>query len=848
MIKEIHLIHHSHTDIGYTHPQPVIFELHRRFIDQALDLADLRSEGDALSMFKWTCEVTGTTKIWWDRASNESRDRFLAAVKRGHIELAAMQWHFTPLADVRMLIKSLENVTFFRDLGVPIRSAMNTDVNGVPWGLIEILLDHDIDGFSMSANSHFGGPVTPRPGAFRWASPSGREITVWNGFQYWHVANGLMKLPSSIAEATVAVAQVLQEAEDRGYPHEFLPIQITCPSHPDNAGPDPRLTHFVREWNETGNAVKLKTALLSEEFDLLRLEDLPSMSGDWTDYWNFGAGSSARETVAFFGGLADVRAAHSLTAWTASESLSAEENLDSASQALALFAEHTWGADCSVSSPEANETYLQWSKKSGYAYEGVAHARIALNDGLHALAERAGGDDETLLLYNSLSVPVKTAMKLPNQDLGWALIPAMPHRLRLDSALANLPETSKQWCQVEIPPLGYRAYSVSQLPRAESAGLLAGEFSIASDRVRIEFLEGGGVRSLQSDGVEVVGTDQDYVFGVPVLERPESGVRSEIMKLDFSQFEPADGWNPSWKRVEFRGVLVESGSLDEDGAVSHWQEFLMDNGDSVIVTYRLFAGDSTVDVEVVLSSAGDSTPYSLGLPFVSSLDGLSSWHFDTAGAVVAFDHEQLPNACRHYVTSQHFVRHQGQTRGLTIASQNLALWRFGALPMNYSANLDLSKMRPVTMAWLSNNYWEVNFLANQKGETRYRMRLIPHTAEKVEDSVMRALPYSVEPALFAYRELGKLKQESESLLTFSGSNCKLESMTRHGNDLLLVVQNLSSSESVLSLGPGLLKWERSSFARLDGAALGEPTDNNTFKIGSRGLVAIRLFNCSERET
>ena len=40
MIREILFVHHTHTDIGYTHPQPVVFELHRRFIDEALDIAD----------------------------------------------------------------------------------------------------------------------------------------------------------------------------------------------------------------------------------------------------------------------------------------------------------------------------------------------------------------------------------------------------------------------------------------------------------------------------------------------------------------------------------------------------------------------------------------------------------------------------------------------------------------------------------------------------------------------------------------------------------------------------------------------------------------------------------------
>jgi hypothetical protein len=40
MIREILLLHHTHTDIGYAHDQPIVWELNRQFIDEELDEID----------------------------------------------------------------------------------------------------------------------------------------------------------------------------------------------------------------------------------------------------------------------------------------------------------------------------------------------------------------------------------------------------------------------------------------------------------------------------------------------------------------------------------------------------------------------------------------------------------------------------------------------------------------------------------------------------------------------------------------------------------------------------------------------------------------------------------------
>jgi hypothetical protein len=168
---------------------------------------------------------------------------------------------------------------------------MNCDINGQNWTLADLLLDAGIEGFSMAINHHFGGPPHPRPNVFLWQTPSGRTLPAHNGWQY-SKANEFGLANESDDVFLEWLPQIETYLTEINYPLPFIILEGFHP-YGDNGSAWGAFAEFACRWNESDAEDHHRhSSMFWERQESSRICNHPRR---WTDYWNFGCISSARE-------------------------------------------------------------------------------------------------------------------------------------------------------------------------------------------------------------------------------------------------------------------------------------------------------------------------------------------------------------------------------------------------------------------------------------------------------------------------------------------------------------------------------------------------------------------------
>ncbi|HHI68465.1 MAG TPA: hypothetical protein ENJ97_03975, partial [Planctomycetes bacterium] len=362
----IYLVPHSHVDIGYTDRQEVVEKKHWKFIDQAIDLSKKTASYPPEARFKWDCESTWGVDSYLGFADQKKRDRLLAAIRRGDLEVGALFANeLTGICSREELFRMTGwFLRFRRKYGLDLDTALITDVPGWTWGVVPALARCGVKYFSCGPNrmARIGYTLArwgDRP--FWWISPSGEErILCWvagQGYSWFHHDGSLR---------TDKTFHYLRKLQERGYPYDMIQVRYTTGG--DNGPPNPTLPDQVKGWNER---YAFPRYVLSTAGEMMRIfekkygKTLPQVRGDFTPYWEDGAASTARETALNREAKERLVRGEALWAMLRPGSYPAK-GYRAAWRFALLFDEHTWGAWCSVSQPDSPFTKDQWATKKLY--------------------------------------------------------------------------------------------------------------------------------------------------------------------------------------------------------------------------------------------------------------------------------------------------------------------------------------------------------------------------------------------------------------------------------------------------------------------------------------------------
>lgn len=722
----IYLVQHSHTDIGYTRPQTEILPEHLRYIDYALDFCDATDDYPDNAKFRWTCESSWAVREYLKRRPDSQIQRLKQRVREGRIALTAMIFNLSELVDEPGFHAFLNPLKRFRAHGLPVRTAMQNDVNGMPWCLADYLPQLGVRYFVMGQHNHRALTCFKRPTAFWWESPAGSRMLGFRADHYmtgnrWGLHTGNLDLLKK------QVLQYLKDLEASGYPFDSIEVQysgyLTDNSPPSLSGPE-----MVKAWNETFASPQLRSATIDEFMDYVaanHADALPVYRAAWPDWWTDGAGSAAREMAAARRTHSDLIASQGLLAKaTVFDGKAPDGCLDELQEVydpLLFYDEHTYGAAESISDPGCENSRVQWGEKSAYAWEAVKKTRMLREKALGFLHPHLPRHDvPSLTVFNTLGwtrsglhevyidhqiLDIEKAFAIV--DASGKAIPAQRISSRSDGSYWAL------WLS-DIPAMGMATFriipqeEVSVKESPQTGTVLENEF------YRLEVDEKTGtIRHLidKSLGRDIVDPDADWRFLSFIYETLSNRQQLEQYRLD------------SFDRKALESVRVEEGT---NGAL--WKSLIIRGSSpgcaedgSIRCEIRLHHHAKRIDFTFSMRKNEVFDPEGVYVAFPFRLPDAELF-YEAQGGVVSPGKNQMPGSSSDWHTVQNFACLRNSEAQVVWVCDEAPLVHFGDINLGRFQYVSVPE-KPHIYSWIMNNYWTTNFRASQSGEFKWNYQI-----------------------------------------------------------------------------------------------------------------------------
>ena len=302
MIKKIHLIHHTHFDIGYTDLPEEVISQQMRHLDQAVAL------GKADPHFHWTLESSSLLEFYLKRRSPAMAKSLLSLLQSGQFECGAFYMQMlTDTASAPELVQTVSKSTdMAQRYGFEVNTAILDDIGGWSRYVPNILSKYGVRYFIAGVGSCQAYlPWADLPHLFYHKTPDGRKTLVWNlgidrvllpekahnlavyGMGISYLILPYLRAPEGVDpldNTERCLKELFDRMEREHYPYEEILLQVGM----DNYGPCPQITQVVEALNASGRfpTIELGTsATFFESMEAKYGQSIPKVEGVVTDPW-----------------------------------------------------------------------------------------------------------------------------------------------------------------------------------------------------------------------------------------------------------------------------------------------------------------------------------------------------------------------------------------------------------------------------------------------------------------------------------------------------------------------------------------------------------------------------------
>lgn len=815
----IDLVQHVHTDIGYTRPQTEILPDHLRYIDYALDYCDLTDNYPDDARFRWTCEVSWTVREYLKRRPTAQIERLKRRVKEGRIEIAGMFLNMAEIADESSLAASLQPLqTIEEEYGFPVKTAMQNDVNGAAWCLVDYFSGIGIDYLTMGINKTRSLLPFDRPTCFWWESPSGKRVMVHRSDHY-HTGNMWGIHTGDIEKFKTGILGYLSFLEENKYPFDRNAVKYSG-YHTDNSPPATVECDLVKQWNETYAWPHLRIATAHEFLDYMKENHSSEMDvyrKAWPDWWTDGFGSAARET----GEARNVHAAMQVnqTLLAMASFLGAElrpgvmDRANHVQEQLLFYDEHTYGAAESIDDPMAENSMVQWGEKSSYAWEAVKTAVMLREEALGFMQDLVPRmESSSIAVFNTLNwarsglVEVFIDHEILHPDKGYRIVDGADG-LEVPAQLLRTRSEGSYWALwvKDVPSLGYKILRIETkdekkpvpVPTAVSSALENRFYSLSLDP------KTGAITRLvdKETGRNYVDSERTWDLGQFIYETMPATNNAPASR-DFRE--------EAFKRATLRDVQIQSGA---NGAI--WKSVIVGGNadgcaekDGLRYEIRLYETDKRIEFHYAIRKKPITDPEAVYVAFPFFMPE-AKVVYEAQGGIVQPGQDQIPRSSSDWQTVQNFISIRNGDGQLILVPDQVPLVQFGQINLGkWQESVKIE--RPHVYSWVMNNYWFTNFRASQEGEFKWDYAL---TTTNDSGNVAAShfgwgarvhLTGRVLPPMKEESRKGAKQQEAkfaQSILP--GASQNLISIdahpARYGKGIVLQLREVGGKESILDL-------------------------------------------------